>query len=101
MYIYNVTTKIDADIRDAWLQWMQQIHIPEVIQTGCFTGSRLLKLLDTDETEGFTYTVQYAAGSKADYDRYIQSHAATLRTSAINKWGNKIISFRSLMEVVN
>lgn len=80
---------------------MQQIHIPEVMQTGCFTESRLLRVFETEEEDGFMYAVQYSAGIKVDYNRYIEIHSATLRESTINKWGNKIIAFRTLMEVIN
>ncbi len=101
MFIYNVTVKLDKNIHREWLEWMQQIHIPEVMQTGCFAANRLLKLLESNESDGFTYTVQYTASSKADYDRYIEKYAAALRKSTINKWGNSIIAFRTLMEVIN
>ena len=52
MIIYNVTIKIDWTIHDAWLAWMQQVHIPELVATGCFTRSQLVRLLDTDERKG-------------------------------------------------
>ena len=101
MLIYNVTTKVDWSIQEAWVQWMQRVHIPEILQTGCFTGSILLRLLETDEKEGPTYAVQYRAHSKADYNRYIELYSPALRQTVIDQWGNKIISFRTLMEVIN
>ena len=101
MLIYNITIKIDRSIQKDWVLWMQQIHIPEVMQTGCFAANRLLKLLESDESDGFTYTVQYTASSKADYDRYIEKYVEALRKSTINKWENSIIAFRTLMEVIN
>ena len=101
MLIYNITIKIDRSIQKDWVQWMQQIHIPEVMQTGCFAANRLLKLLESDESDGFTYTVQYTASCKADYDRYIEKYAPALRKSTISKWGNSLIAFRTLMEVIN
>ena len=42
MYIYNVTLKVDATVADDWTRWMRQTHIPEVIDTGYFTGYRML-----------------------------------------------------------
>ena len=101
MIIYNVTTKVDWSIHEAWVKWMQEIHIPEIMHTGCFTGNSLLRLLEVDESEGPTYAAQYHAHSKADYNRYIELHSSVLRQSAHHQWGNKIISFRSLMEVIN
>jgi hypothetical protein len=100
MFIYNVTIKIDWAIQEAWVQWMKQEHMPEVVKTGCFTGSQLVRLLDTDEKDGPTYAAQYFAESKPDYNRYIEIHAAILRQKAFDKWGDRFIAFRSLMQVV-
>lgn len=100
MLIYNITTKVDHSIADAWLQWMKEEHIPEVIATGCFSQSRILRLLEVDETDGLTFAIQYEAESKAQYNRYIDNYAGELRKKAIEKWGGLIIAFRSVMQVV-
>ncbi|MBG9375237.1 DUF4286 family protein [Panacibacter sp. DH6] len=101
MIIYNVTTHVDHSVHDAWLKWMQEEHIPEVLNTGCFTNHQLVKLLETDETEGITYAVQYYADSKAAYNRYTSIYAARLRQAVADKWGDKTVGFRSLMQVVH
>ncbi|QEC67590.1 DUF4286 family protein [Panacibacter ginsenosidivorans] len=101
MIIYNVTTHVNHTIHEAWLTWMKQIHIPEVMQTKCFIKFQMIRMLEVDETEGATYAVQYYAESKADYNRYIELYAPAFRQSILEKWGNKIIAFRSLMDVVH
>lgn len=100
MIIYNVTIKVQANIEAAWLQWMQQVHIPEVIATGCFTHAVTLLLLEVDDDEGPTYAIQYHAASKANYNRYIDKFAGEMRQKVFDKWGNQFIAFRSLMQVV-
>ena len=100
MIIYNVTTKVNETIAKEWLVWMQQVHMPEVMATGCFTQTQILRLLETDDSEGPTYTVQYFAESKADYNRYMALYGDDLRKNTLEWWGNKIIAFRSLMQVV-
>lgn len=101
MYIYNVTTKINWPIHEEWVQWMKEKHIPDVMQTGCFTESRFARLLETDESEGPTYTVQFYAQSLDHYTRYIEHHAPELRNEVMANWGSNFISFRTLMELVN
>ena len=101
MFIYNVTTKIDPSIQEAWLQWIKEEHIPEIINTGCFIKGTVLHLLEIDDNEGPTYAVQYTAESKALYNRYIDKFAPLMRQKAIDKWGNKFIAFRSLMQVIH
>ncbi len=101
MFIYNVTIKVHDSIKEEWLSWLQKEHIPEVIQTGCFTEALVLRLLETDDTEGPTYAVQYKADSKALYNRYIEKYAGLMRQKSFEKWGDQFIAFRSLMQVVN
>lgn len=101
MIVYNVTIKIESAISTDWLNWLQEVHVPEVLNTGCFSSATILKLLDEDETEGPTYAVQYFATSKSDYELYIENFAALMRQKSFEKWGNKFIAFRSVMEVIN
>jgi hypothetical protein len=100
MLIYNVTTKVDHSIADEWVEWMQQVHVPAVMSSGCFEKYQLVRLLEVDEDEGPTFAAQYYAASKAFYDEYNSTHAPQFRGDAMSKWGNKFISFRSLMEVI-
>jgi hypothetical protein len=101
MLIYNVTIKIDHAIHTQWLTWLQQEHIPAVLATGCFSKATVLHLLDIDDSEGPTYAVQYVAENNTQYDVYIEKFAADMRQRSFDKWGNRFIAFRSLMEVVN
>ncbi len=100
MFIYNVTIKVNWSIHDSWVSWMVNEHMPDVQNTGCFTGTRLLRLMEQDEADGPTYSAQYLSASKSDYDRYMDEHAARLRQKAFDKWGDQFIAFRSLMQVI-
>ncbi len=100
MFIYNITINVNWNIHDHWKQWMKEEHMPEVIHTGCFTGSQLVRVLETEEQDGPTYAAQYYAESRADYNRYIELYADELRKKSIDRWGNGFIAFRSLMQVV-
>jgi hypothetical protein len=98
--IYNITVKVEQQIADAWLEWAIKEHIPDILATKCFTGYKLVRLLEVDDTEGPTFAIQYHAESKADYNRYIEIHAATMRKKSFDKWGDRFIAFRSVMQVV-
>lgn len=101
MIVYNVTIKVAEPVHQNWLHWLKKEHVPEVVQTGCFTHATILRLLEVDDSEGPTYTVQYFAESKALYNNYIEKHAPLLRQKSFDKWGNQFIAFRSVMQVVN
>jgi hypothetical protein len=101
MLIYNVTTKVSWQAHDKWITWMETEQIRDVMETGLFLKHQLVRLLDVDDIDGPTYAVQYYLDNKENYDLYIQQFATGIREKAINRWGDHVISFRTLMEVIN
>ncbi len=100
MIIYNTTIKVDWTIAEEWAQWMREVHIPDVLSTGCFEKHQFVRLLQEDETEGPTYASQYYATALTKYDYYLQHYAAAFREQIKNKWGDKYVDFRTLMQIV-
>jgi hypothetical protein len=99
MIIYNVTVKIEKDVHEEWLQWMQSKHIPDVLNTGYFVENRILKVL-TDDDDGFTYSIQYKAPSMEHYLNYQKTAAPALQKEHTDKYRNKFVAFRTLLEEV-
>ncbi|MBE7179177.1 MAG: DUF4286 family protein [Mucilaginibacter polytrichastri] len=100
MVIYNVTLIIEEDIREEWLSWMQETHIPDAMATGKFIGYNLLYVLDSPN-EGHSYCVQYKARSIEDYNTYVEEDAARLQGDLAARFENRYVAFRTLMEVVD
>jgi hypothetical protein len=98
MILYNVTIQVDPSIHEEWLQWMKEEHIPEVMSTGLFTEYKFWRLLDQDESSGPTYAAQYITVSKIDYMKYVEHFAPAMRKKGTDKWGDRFIAFRTVME---
>ncbi|KJD33866.1 hypothetical protein PK35_03725 [Tamlana nanhaiensis] len=101
MYIYNVTSNIDESIHDEWLTWMKQEHIPQVLATGKFTKATLTRVLVEEDMGGVTYSVQYRANSKADLEAYYNTHAEALRNEGLKKFADKMLAFRTELEIID
>ncbi len=100
MVIYNVTIKVEHNSADAWVQWMHNEHIPDLMQTGLFTNALLFKLLDQDESDGLTYAAQYHCNSINEYNKYIDEYAMTMREKGMKAFGGKFVAFRTVMQRV-
>ena len=100
MIIYNMTVQIENAIANAWLDWIMNEYIPEIVNTNCFTNVRLVKLLEVDESDGPTYAIQCHADSKSDYNRFMELYSDKLRHQSYEKWGDRFIAFNSVMQVV-
>jgi hypothetical protein len=99
MFIYNVTINVDASIHEEWLKWMKEKHMKDVVNTGCFTSSRMLRVLADDV--GATYSAQYHFNAMEDYERYRSQHAAALQKEGIERFGDRFIAYRTLLQVVD
>jgi len=100
MIIYNVTVNIEHAVHDEWLLWMKNVHIPDVMRTGRFTESRMLRLLGDEDSGGVTYAIQYTCNSLDDFKKYEQTEAPALRAQHSEKFNNRFVAFRTLMEIV-
>ena len=99
--IYNVTVKVENSIADDWLKWLIEEHGPQIIATNCFKKFTALKVLEQDEAEGITYAIQYFTDTIEKYERYLTEFANHFRTESMNKWGQKFIAFRTVMQVMH
>jgi len=77
MIVYNITIKITSEIEADWLHWQKQEHIPEA------------------------FVVQFFANSIEQYQQYIDNNAGHLRQKTMDRWGNRFIAFRTIMQVVD
>jgi hypothetical protein len=100
MIIYNVTTKVSNNINDAWLHWMKLEHIPAIMNTGLFHDYRICRLLEQDDQEGPTYSVQYFTDTLENYQTYLEEHAPAFRQLSYELFGSQFVAFRTVMQVV-
>jgi hypothetical protein len=100
MIVYNVTVKIDLSVHDLWLRWMKEEHVPRVMETGCFVGHKMYRVLQEDETEGITYAFQYFANNISDYFDYKEKHAAALQKESLDLFPGKYTAFRTILKEV-
>ena len=102
MIIYNVTTKIERAAAEEWGAWLRDEHIPAVMATGLFSGYRLLRILEDsdDGDDGLTYAVQYECASAAQFDHYLKTHAADLQRAARERFPDRFVAIRTLMQVI-
>ena len=103
MILYNVTIKIDNAVHDEWLEWMQQTHIPAVIETGCFLENRMSRIvIPTDpDNDGFNYSIQYLCTNMATLQQYQAKFAPVLQHDHNTRYEGQFVAFRTVMEVVS
>jgi hypothetical protein len=99
MIVYNVTVAVDKTIEEDWLRWMKTVHIPDVLRSGKFLDHKIYRVL-AHETETTSYAVQYFIQSMDELQYYLTHHAPSLRHEVQQKFGDRQVAFRTLLEEV-
>lgn len=100
MLLYNVTCNVDDAVAPAWLYYMQAVHIPGVLATGCFVRNQICRLLEEVENDGVTYAIQYYCPDQATLDRYLRDFAPLLRADMEKRFPGQFVAFRTVLEVI-
>jgi hypothetical protein len=53
-----------------------------------------------DDSEGPTFIVQYFCDKKIDYLRYKKEYAPDMQQKGFDKFGNRFVAFRSVIELM-
>jgi phosphoribosylamine-glycine ligase len=80
--------------------WMQYKHIPEILATGKFSSARMVRVLIEEEMGGVTYSVQYTTDSKETLEKYYQEDAPGFREEGSKLFGDKMLAFRTELELI-
>jgi hypothetical protein len=101
MIIYNVTVNIEASVHEEWLQWMKTSHIPDLMRTGMFKDSRILRVLGDEDSGGLTYCVQYTLDDMEKFQQYEDIYAPAFRGEFNSRYQDKFVLFRTLLETID
>lgn len=99
MIIYNVTMAVDLAIHDEWIVWMANEHMPEVLATGKFVDVKMYRVL-LEKEDSITYSVQYFVENLSQVQLYLAEHAHELQAKHQQKYADKVVSFRTVLEEI-
>lgn len=101
MIIYNVTISINPQIESEVIAWLQEIHIPEVLDTKLFTEHRMFKVLEAPRSKTHnSYAIQYTLNSWDDFDTYQEKYAPALKQKTQERYGENVLAFRTFLEKI-
>ena len=98
--LYNVTVSLDPNIESDWLHWMQTTHIPDVLETRCFTQCVLSKVNGHEPNE-CTYSILYWAKNQDALNHYFDTHADKLQQHHKTRYDGNFVAFRTTMNLIN
>lgn len=99
MLIYNTTFQVDDEVRENFLIWIKESYIPEVERQGMLTQPRLCNLL-SHRGDGSSFSLQWEVESSSLLHRWHREQGAKQHEELTKLFGDKVIGFPTLMEVI-
>lgn len=101
MTILNITIKISWEIHEQWKSWLLKEYVPAILATSLFERYQFVHLLEMDDEDGLTYALQLYAPNGEQINVYRKHHLQEFDSKAYELWGDRMVSFLSVMEVIN
>ena len=101
MIIYSVTCLVDDAVKEEWLSWMRNEHLPEVMATGKFLSHEMFEIDPHDVTDtGTSFNIQYRLNTREDLQDYSVNFGPALKEKTLAKYGERVIAFRTVLETI-
>jgi hypothetical protein len=100
MVLFNETFGIDQDIEIEWVDWMKNIHIPAIMDTGLFREYKMFKVLGGEEQGSVSYSVQFFATTIDEVVQYLHVAGPPLIEEHRQRFANKHVAFRTLLQEI-
>ena len=101
MILYNVTISLDNEVKDDWIEWMQNKHIPDIMNTGLFLEYKMSLIIGEEEGNSTTLAVQYLCRNIADFEKYQNKYAKKLQAEHTERYKGRFGAFRTLLRVIS
>lgn len=100
MIIYQVEVTVPSDLVEQWLVYMTSHHIDDVVNTGMFVSSELVRVTDPSSDDHTVFRVRYTCESHDKLTRYRSEFAPGLMADHTRIFGDRVSAVRTVTEQV-
>jgi len=96
--IQNITYSINKDLEQEFLDWIQNVHIQNVMITGFPKSYKIMRLLTEIENGGATFSIQYNFDNLNSFEAFEREYFDDLNHEVDKQYRGKYVFFPSLLE---
>lgn len=100
MILYNITFNVELDTVEDFKSYLQQAHIPSLELGNDILEYKFFRLLNVDESEAMTMTLQYFLKDLGTYNQHLTVIDRELKRDLYQRYGDKVLYFCSVLEKI-
>lgn len=100
MVLYNITFNVELGVFADFKEFLTENHLPTLSNNSGIIEHKLFKLLNVDESEAMTITLQYFLQDLGTYNQHIAVIDTKLKKEIYEQYGEKVLYFCSVLEKI-
>lgn len=100
MILHNITYNVDTSIHLQWLEWVNAIFIPQLMQSRLISQSRICRIL-AEEEGGKAYSLQLVSGSKKEHREFVAVHLHKAEAMMAEKFSGRFVNFSTALDILH
>lgn len=98
MLLYNITFHVEHVAVSGFMQYLDEIHLPEMEKAGYLHSHQIFRILHQDESEVLTFALQYFFSDAGTYHQHLSVMDGVLKKELFEQFGEKVLYFCTTME---
>lgn len=100
MILYNITFHVELGVFSDFKNFLIENHISTLSDNPGVVEHKLFKLLNVDESEAITITLQYFLQDVGTYNQHIAVIDRNLKKEIYEQYGEKVLHFCSVLKKI-
>lgn len=101
MILYNVTYNVDKQVEERWLKYMKEEFVPGYLNTGYFTGNKILRLLNEEYTDvASTFSFQFSIDTIESLEHFKINTEGSIEHLLAERFGGSYVFFKTWLEEI-
>ena len=101
MLFFNTTYKVATSRNQEGRNWMNDSHIPLILQSEIFSKPQIAKVIGSEDEGGLSFSVQFHIADMNTLMNWHQINATTFQNNCHSKFGNEVIFFTTVLELID
>lgn len=100
MVLYNITFYVDLEYVNDFKSYLNEEHLSGLEFDNKVVEHKLFRLLNTDESEMMTLSLQYTLKNLDAYNQHLSTADFYLKNELTKRYGEKVLYFCSVLEKI-
>ncbi|NDV46625.1 DUF4286 family protein [Paludibacter sp. 221] len=100
MLIFNTTYLVSDKSYGIWYKWLNEQHLPSMLESGFFSKPQVAKVLTNEPQEGTSYSVQFQIADMKSLELWNETYGESFLSSFSKQFGEDVLLFSTILELM-